>query len=625
MKKQIIIELKGGLGKHVMFTALLPKLKEKYSEGVHISTPHSFIFTSNPNVDTINEWNKLDYEKILKNSKIVASDPYSQEDFILKRKHLLEVWAEMLDIEYDSLNDLPKFYFDDKELEEWENAFISIKREIKNMPFFLIQVSGGQNLISYEQGGFEKVFSNNTEPVQRNYPLNDLVSLVKKIKSEFPNHAILRFGLPNELVPHEVSQDIINIGMPYKLFSLLCDKADCVISIDSSLHHIAASSKKTSIVLWGETSPEHFGYNMHINLKEEQVYETPAYWSLLGPAEKKVRFTSPEVIIDSIKEYMELNKEEIKNKRKINISSKNKNVIITWANDKNKNFLSEFIISLRSLGNYYEKLIVVDYGLPESFKEIFYEDIEYLPYDCSDLNIETHKLISALDLSKSYKNVVLFDADMWFQSDINDIFNEIQNSDGILCSSEVNPFFFGFQERMFYNLKNIDLYIDKIHEIKKRFGAQLNAGFIAGKGEFLFDKFSKFNNMLQNGELKKEWGSDQMFLNIDFDFEKDNAYMTEYNTIITNTINISNSHLGYYDSQNNISCLSKVLHVAGSIFHIPVDIQKTLFRFRYKDLYKKYLIEKKVEIKESTENVFGDESYKEKFISDVLGFHKDNF
>jgi ADP-heptose:LPS heptosyltransferase len=614
MKKQIIVQIKGGLGKHIIFTSLLPKLKEKYSEGVHISASHSSVFTSNPNVATLNEWQNLDYKNILNNSKIVASDPYSQEDFIMKRQHLLETWADMLEINYDPLNDLPSLYFEDNELEDWEKIYSEFKNNINNKPFFLIQMAGGQNPNSYAGGGFQNSFSTNSDPLKRAYPLIDFISLVKKLKSEFPDHEIIRFGLPNELIPFEISQDVIDIkkNMSYKFFSMLSNEADCVISIDSSLQHITAVGRKPSIVIWGETSPEHFGYNMHINLKEKQDYEIAGYWSLLGPGDKLVKFPSPENVIDSVKKYIESNKEKKEDQEILNVSSENKNVIVTWANDKNKTFLSEFIVSLRTLGNYFGKLIVIDYGLPNMFKEKFNENIEYLSYDSNGLNIETHKLISALDITRKYKNVVLLDADMWFQGDINNIFNEIEHSEGILCSSEINPFFFNFQKRMFHNLKNFDLHVDKIYKIKEAFGAQLNAGFIAGKGEVLFNRLSKFISMLENGELKKEWGSDQMFLNIDFDFEKDNGYMTEYNTIITNAVNISNSHLGYYDDKNNIACLSKVLHVAGSIFHIPVDIKKTLFRFRHKDLYENYLKQKGIY------NIFDDDSSKEKHIKEIL-------
>jgi hypothetical protein len=292
------------------------------------------------------------------------------------------------------------------------------------------------------------------------------------------------------------------------------------------------------------------------------------------------------------------------------------NVIVTWGNDKNKNFLSEFICSARTIGKYYGKIIIVDYGIPEWFKQIFYENIEYIFYDINDINIETHKFISVLDFVSQYEKVAMFDADMWFQEDINNVFYDI-NENGILCASELNPFFYRFQENFFSLLKDSNKYQENFSFIKEKFGAQINAGFIAGKGKILHERLSKFNLMLKEKEIKKEYGADQLFLNIDFNLEKDNANMTKYNTIVTNTINFNNKLAFYKDNKIEISF---ALHIAASIFYIPIDIRKVLFRFRHKFLYNWFLKERGFHIKEAQFIFFEDDSAKETFISNSIEF-----
>lgn len=284
------------------------------------------------------------------------------------------------------------------------------------------------------------------------------------------------------------------------------------------------------------------------------------------------------------------------------------NVIITWANDNNKTLLSEFIVSLRTLGKYEGSLIVIDYGLPDWFRQIFNENIEYIQFNSGEINIETHKFLSIIPICKKYDKVVLFDADMWFQKNVNTIFDIIP-SEGTLTATEQNSFFFRFQEN-FINLLSEEKHKEKIYEIKKKFGVQINAGFVAGTGKTLYKKFLKYEDYLNRGLIRKQYGADQLFLNIDFEEGVDDTSFLEYNTIVTNVVNADNE-LGVNKEE---VVLSTVLHVACSIFYIPIDIKQVLFRFRHKYLYLWYLNKLGILEENLSSNVFGDESVKEEFI-----------
>jgi hypothetical protein len=285
------------------------------------------------------------------------------------------------------------------------------------------------------------------------------------------------------------------------------------------------------------------------------------------------------------------------------------NAIITWANDDNKTFLSEFIVSLRTLGKYTDKVIVIDYGLPDWFKNIFSGDIEFVPCENEDINIETHKFLSILPLISNYDKLVLLDADMWFQENINYLFEYIPEN-GTLCATEQNNFFFKFQEG-FVDLLAREEDIKKVYKIKELFGVQINAGFVAGSSKTLFNKFSLYSNMLDEGLIKKKYGADQLFLNIDFNTTKDDASYSEYNTIVTNAINLGKD-LGVHKKEKDV--VAKILHVACSMFMIPIDVREVLFRFRHTHLYVWYLQQLGVNLDDVSSNVFQDLSLKEEFI-----------
>ena len=84
--KRLVIGLSGGLGKHVAFTALLPKLKETYEE-IYIGTPYASVFAGNPHVTKVNPFMNGDFYKNVMcqdDTLLVSADPYDHQDFVKK-------------------------------------------------------------------------------------------------------------------------------------------------------------------------------------------------------------------------------------------------------------------------------------------------------------------------------------------------------------------------------------------------------------------------------------------------------------------------------------------------------------------------------------------------------------
>lgn len=298
----IFIQISGGVGKNISFTSLLPILKKKY-DNIHIATPYPDLFSGNPYITNINQQITKDiYRNIfLKDStKIVMMDPYDHQDFIKKKRHILEVWAEMCEIKIENGMDLKtEIYMHENEKFTVDKIVNEIRETTKDR-FIMIQLNGGQSPIHFEQKGNEE-FSFFNESSKRYYPFDYYVELIKKIKDLYPDYTILRYGLSNEPIPYEIGKIIATIkpAVHYKNYYWLAKYAKHIICIDSSLQHLTAGVKK-SIVIWGDTRPEHFGYNQHINLVEKNE-NTISYCRPFGENNKEVLFPNPDKIIYNLK------------------------------------------------------------------------------------------------------------------------------------------------------------------------------------------------------------------------------------------------------------------------------------------------------------------------------------
>lgn len=300
----IVINVQGGVGKHVSFTGLIPVIAEKY-DTIYVNTPYPDIFIGSPYITEINP--KMDtefYKNLMKkdSTKIVATDPYDQEEFIKKKIHLLDMWAKMCDVEIESGMDLKPKMFIGTEREKYalDSVIHDLKKNTKEK-YILIQLNGGQSPHNFEQNG-NTSFNFADEQMKRAYPFDYYIELVKGLKLMYPNHTIIRYGLSNEPMPTSLSDLVATIhpAVHYKNYQFVAEGAEKVVCIDSSLQHIVAGVKK-AVVIWGETAPEHFGYSRHENIRLESNEETQPYARMLGPSTGKIEFPKPEDVLTLVK------------------------------------------------------------------------------------------------------------------------------------------------------------------------------------------------------------------------------------------------------------------------------------------------------------------------------------
>lgn len=276
-------------------------------------------------------------------------------------------------------------------------------------------------------------------------------------------------------------------------------------------------------------------------------------------------------------------------------------------------FLCEFIASLRTLGKYDGDIAVVSYGTVDAeFGEIFDKDSVTFYPRTTDVNIETDKFLSAVPILEKYDLAVLYDADIWFQNDVTGIFRLIEdNENRILVASERDPYFYQFQKNFINTLvQDPDAILPHLDHIAQTYGAQINAGFVAGGSSYLIELFKQYEYTLATGKIASQYGADQLFLNYAFRFESllplmgDRCDMDVYNTIASNAVleTSYDSAVPILKTRTLDGSIQPViaLHLANTLTFKPLDPKRVLFRYVHKHLFRWWMEQRMV--------VFADES-----------------
>lgn len=296
--KKCLINVEGGLGKHVMLTSILEELKEKggYDE-MYVISPYHDVFKSCPAVtDAFQPGLGTLYQELVLDDDcdVLWREPYSNQKFIKKQCHLFEAWAEEFGFELTDkagsytprLDNLEKEYpqlrkIADEKMNEW------------NHNFCLVQFTGGQSPLSpmKDQQGNPVPYMNAQESIKRNYHKGE--QIVQLLKEKWPDATIVHYALPNE----PSIEGAIKIEVPYLTYRLLAAGAKEIVCIDSSLQHLATGVNNNMTVIWGETRPEHFGYDCNRNVCAEHVLNSQPYFKPLGVSPSIVRMPEPEEIV----------------------------------------------------------------------------------------------------------------------------------------------------------------------------------------------------------------------------------------------------------------------------------------------------------------------------------------
>lgn len=246
----VIFHIEGGLGKHIMATALLKVIRKEHPLAVlHIVCTYPDVFRNNPSVDHVHT-NGLQgpfYKNYIKgresDCKIYYTDPYTHSDFILEQDNLYSIWAKQWGLEYRG--ETPQIYLTKSEIEYYTPLYKTEK------PILVIQPNGGpaSQLTNYSW--------------TRDIPEKTVVEVINEFKE---THTVVHIKRQDQ----KKYQDTLHALDDFRSIAVLLNLADKRLLIDSFAQHLAAAFQLPSTVCWITTNPKVFGYGIHTNIKANE-------------------------------------------------------------------------------------------------------------------------------------------------------------------------------------------------------------------------------------------------------------------------------------------------------------------------------------------------------------------
>lgn len=312
----IYINSQGGLGFNFALSHIIKEIKTLYDK-VCIYSPYFDVFEANPHVDYVykpNEIRDFIFDAKHDDAKLICERMYDTEDFIYKKVSYADAWRKAAGLKMNGnkegsdtkaeLNPGKKYPM----VIEKSKNILKIIEEQKFKDFVIMQFEGGQSplvqvpLNKNGQPDWSQVPTNyDNEPLKRHYPFEKAQEFIELFKKEHPETAILLYQLPNE---HKY-EGTLHFELPYLTYYELAKNKLCrgTVSIDSSLQHMVAGLTK-SVVLWGHSLPQSFGYEYNKNIIQRCNRDDILYFSALGPSGARIDYIEPEELLKEVDEYL---------------------------------------------------------------------------------------------------------------------------------------------------------------------------------------------------------------------------------------------------------------------------------------------------------------------------------
>lgn len=285
-----ILHINGGAGKNVMATCIVREHKKQFpSIPIIVVTYWEDIWLHNPYVDRVYTGDRISYfyDDFVKNKnpKICINDPYDHQDYILNKRHLIDVWSELVGIKFTG-DIKPDIFFNKSEIESFKSRFKPTK------PILFLQTSGGPQGQGYSWS--------------RDIPTDEVVKIITPFLDDYE---ILHFRLPEQ--PEIVKDATPELTRREWMLVLMFSKKRLLI--DSLAQHVASAFGMKSTVCWIGNNSDIVGYPLHDNIppKAKPFIDTNKFSYLtrfnLGGSPEQCPYNNEELfdtnlIIKSIKE-----------------------------------------------------------------------------------------------------------------------------------------------------------------------------------------------------------------------------------------------------------------------------------------------------------------------------------
>lgn len=252
-----IFHVEGGIGKNILATAVLSSIKTTEPErNIIVVTAWPSVFFNNPNVYQIYPIGQAAnfYKNFIKDkdTKIYRFDPYHHQDYILNKRHLIDIWCDVCGVQNDGSG--PKLYFSPLELEIIKGKIL----QGVTKPIFLLHAFGGGS-------------GPNARPYSwyRDIPAQNAKEIVDFFKKDFH---IYQLGYENQNLIEGANR--LNLQTREVLATPLFSRKR--LFIDSFSQHAAAALGQKSVVCWIGNNSDVLGYDIHTNVKPniEPVFDT---------------------------------------------------------------------------------------------------------------------------------------------------------------------------------------------------------------------------------------------------------------------------------------------------------------------------------------------------------------
>lgn len=314
-KRSLYINSQGGLGFNLALAAVAKELKEKY-ENICVLSPYFDVFESCEAIDYVykpNEIRDFIFDAKHNNAKLICERMYDTEDFIYKKLSYADAWRKAceLPVKNDKGGSATKSELNiSNKFPHLSGIVDNILQDVLNRykNFVIMQFEGGQTpLIEVPRGAdgkadWSKVPTNyENEPLKRHYPFEKAREFIKLFQEKHPDTAIIMYQLPNE---HKF-ENTYCFEIPYLCYYELARKPECIgtVSIDSSLQHLVAGVNK-SVVLWGHSLPDSFGYSYNKNIIQDCNRDDILYFSALGPSGARISYIKPADFLKQVDDYL---------------------------------------------------------------------------------------------------------------------------------------------------------------------------------------------------------------------------------------------------------------------------------------------------------------------------------
>lgn len=257
--KYIVFAIDGGMGKNIMATAVVSAIKKRYPEHkIIVVAGWPAVWVNNPNVHRVFRHGNVPYfyDDYIRDKDVLIfkQEPYHHQDYLLKKRHLIDVWCEQCGVEYN--DEMPELVYNWRE-EQY------VRQLVGGDKYAVIQSSGGIN----NPSKYSWV---------RDIPNHQAQSIVDYMTVQ--GYKVFHLRDKNALeLNNTVKFETENIRDLWGLIKF----SDKRVLIDSYSQHVAAAFGLESIVCWPVDNSFELGYDLHKNIKssvsEHMVHKIDSY------------------------------------------------------------------------------------------------------------------------------------------------------------------------------------------------------------------------------------------------------------------------------------------------------------------------------------------------------------